>query len=44
MSTAVAREQQPLALTTQQKEGIERTWKMVEDSGLMDAGIELFKQ
>lgn len=49
VSTDVSRGKQPqaLAITPQQKEAIERTWKMVEESsetGLLDAGIELFKK
>lgn len=48
VSTAVSRGKQPqaLAVTPQQKENIERTWKMVEgqESGLLDAGIILFKK
>lgn len=48
MPTAVSRAKQPqaLAITPEQKEHIERTWKLVEgeDSGLLDAGILLFKQ
>lgn len=47
VSTAVSRTEQPQALnlTPEQKENIERTWKMVEEeSGLLEAGILLFKQ
>ena len=43
-TTAVSRGQHPRALTAQQKEDIERTWKLVEEGGLLDAGIELFKK
>lgn len=47
VSTEVSRGKQPVApaLTAQQKENIEKTWKVVEeDFGLLDAGIVLFKQ
>ena len=40
--TSVERDQQPLALSVQQKEDIERTWKLVEEVGLVEAGVLLF--
>lgn len=45
LTTSVAREQQPMALTESQKSIIEQTWKVVEDEiGLLKAGILLFKK
>lgn len=45
LPTAMAREQQPRALTETQKTLIEQTWKVVEDEiGLLKAGIILFKK
>lgn len=44
LPTAVDRESQPLALTSKQKEAVERTWKLVEGVGLMEAGLLLFKR
>ena len=46
VSTGVSRGQHPQAITPHQKQLIESTWKLVEgtESGLMDAGIQLFKK
>ena len=45
LSTGVSRGQQPQAmLTTLQIRDVERTWKLVEGSGLLEAGITLFKK
>lgn len=45
LPTAMAREQQPRALTETQKTLVEQTWKVVEDEiGLLKAGIILFKK
>ena len=45
LPTAIAREQQPRALSESQKTLIEQTWKVVEDEiGLLKAGIILFKK
>lgn len=42
--TATPRGTQPQAITPQQIADVERTWKKVEDGGLLEAGIELFKR
>lgn len=42
--TATPRDAQPQAITPQQTADIEKTWKKVEDGGLLEAGIELFKR
>ena len=43
VSTTIQRDEHPVsALTEAQKEHIEKTWKMVEALGLMEAGLLLF--
>ena len=45
VSTGIARGEQPRAcLTPEQIHHIEETWTKVEESGLLENGMQLFKQ